>query len=113
PRRRTRRGTGRRRRAPRPGPALEPRADGDRRDNVDALAAGRPGAGEHELAHELRLVLRDHLRDEAAQREAEQVDLIEAQRADDADGVARHRGDGRRGPPFEAPMPRLSKAITR
>ena len=53
------------------------------------------GAGEDELAHELRLLLRDHLRDEAAEREAEEIDLIEPQRADEGDGVPRHRGNGR------------------
>ena len=94
-------------------PPLSMSRIGDPCHLVDALAAGRSGAGEDELADELRLVLRDHLRDEAAQREAEQIDLIEPERPDEGDGVARHRGDRVGVLPFEAPTPRLSKAITR
>src|SRR6059058_6009873 len=48
------------------------------------------------LAHELRLFLRDHLGDHAAHGEPEEVDLIEAERTDEADGVPRHLLDGRR-----------------
>ena len=38
--------------------------------------------------------LRDHLGDHAAHREAEEVDLLEAERPDEGDGVVRHRLDG-------------------
>jgi hypothetical protein len=83
-------------------PAPEHRAEGDPRHLVDPLAAGRSGAREDDLADELRLFLRDHLRDEAAQREAEEIDLIEPQRADEGDGVARHGGNRRGRPPLRS-----------
>jgi hypothetical protein len=54
------------------------------------------GSGEDHLAHELRLLLRDHLGDHAAHGEPEQVDLIQAQGADEGDGVPGHLLDGRR-----------------
>ena len=53
-----------------------------------------PGAGEDQLADQLRLVPGDHLGDHAAHREAEQVDLVETERADERDGVLGHRLDG-------------------
>ena len=74
---------------------------------VDALAAGGPGAGEDQLADQLRLVLGDHLGDHAAHREAEEVDLVQAQRADEGDGVGGHRRDGvrrRAGRSADAPV---------
>ena len=66
-------------------------------DVLDALAAGRPGAGQDQLADELGLLQRDHLRDHAAHREAEDVDLLEAQGPDERDRVTRHGLDGVRG----------------
>ena len=57
---------------------------------------GGAGSGEDHLAHELRLLLRDHLGDHAAHREPEQVDLVEAEGTDEGDGVARHLLDRRR-----------------
>ena len=69
---------------------------GDAGHLVDAFAARGAGSGEDHLAHELRLLLRDHLGDHAAHREPEQVDLIEAEGADEGDGVARHLLDRRR-----------------
>ena len=65
-------------------------------DVRDALAAGRPGAGEDQLADELGFVLDDHLGDHAAHGEAQQVDLGQAQRPDEGDGVVRHRLNGLR-----------------
>jgi hypothetical protein len=72
---------------------------GDPGDLVDAFAPGRAGSGDDHLAHELRLLVRDHLGDHAAHGEPEQVDLIEAEGPDEGHGVARHLLDRlRRGP---------------
>ena len=60
----------------------------------DPHAAGGAGAGEDDLADELRFVRGDQLGDHAAHREAEEVDLLETQRPDEGDGVVRHRLDG-------------------
>src|SRR5213078_1544322 len=49
--------------------------DGQRRHLVDARAPGWPGAREDDLPDQLRFFLRDHLRDETAKGEAQQVDL--------------------------------------
>jgi hypothetical protein len=54
------------------------------------------GSGDDHLAHEPRLLLRDHLGDHAAHREPEQVDLIEAEGPDEGHGVPRHLLDRRR-----------------
>jgi hypothetical protein len=64
---------------------------GDAGHLLDAFAARGAGSGDDHLAHELRLLLRDHLGDHAAHREPEQVDLIQAEGTDEADGVARPR----------------------
>src|SRR5215218_314484 len=69
---------------------------GDAGDLVDAFAPRRAGAGEDQLAHQLRLLLGDHLGDHAAHGEPEQVDLIEAEGTDEDGGVAGHLLDGRR-----------------
>src|SRR3954462_3691678 len=65
----------------------------NRTDIQDALTACRAGARENHLAHEIRLLLRDDLRDETAEREAQQVDLAETERAHERDGVLGHRLD--------------------
>src|SRR5260370_10566449 len=62
----------------------------DRDDIADAYTPGRSGSGEHDLADEFGAGLRDHLRDETAQREAEKGDLREAKGLDERDRVARH-----------------------
>src|SRR5215216_1548020 len=69
---------------------------GDAGHLVDAFAARGAGSGDDHLAHQLRLLLRDHLGDHAAHREPEQVDPIEAKGTDEADGVAGHLLDRRR-----------------
>jgi hypothetical protein len=59
----------------------------------------RAGSGDDHLAHQLGLLLRDHLGDHAAHGKSEQVDLIEVQGADEGYGVPGHLLDGpRRGP---------------
>ena len=57
-------------------------------------AAGGTGAGEDDLADELRFVRGDQLGDHAAHREAQQVDLLGDRGADEGDRVLRHRLDG-------------------
>jgi hypothetical protein len=69
---------------------------GDAGHLLDALAPRRAGSGEDHPPHQLRLLLRDHLGDHAAQREPEEVDLIEAEGTDEGHGVPRHLLDGRR-----------------
>jgi hypothetical protein len=51
------------------------------------------GAGENDFAHQTRLLLRDDLRDEAAEREAQQIDFAKAQSADERDGIPSHLFD--------------------
>ena len=58
-----------------------------------AFAAGRTGAGENHAANKVRPVVRNHLRDEAAERKADQIDLCEPERADECDRVLGHRFD--------------------
>ena len=65
----------------------------DRADIADAYTPGGSGSGEHDLADEFGAGLRDHLRDEAAQREAEKVDLRGAKGLDERDRVLRYVGD--------------------
>src|SRR5207249_138291 len=71
--------------------ALDHVADGQRRHLVDARAPGWPGAREDDLPDQLRLFLRDHLRDETAKGEAKQVDLSKTEGPDEGDCVPRHR----------------------
>jgi hypothetical protein len=74
-------------------------ADRDRRDLVDARASGRTGAGQEELANGLRLLPHQLLRDKAAEGQPQKIDLIEAQRPNESDGINGHRGyRGRRLP---------------
>jgi hypothetical protein len=54
------------------------------------------GSGEDHLAHQLRVLLRNHLGDHAAHGEPEEVDLIEAEGANEGDGVPGHLLDSRR-----------------
>ena len=61
-----------------------------RADILDAFATGRAGAGEDELAHQFGAGLDDQLADEAAHREAEQVDLGQAEGFDEGDRVLCH-----------------------
>ncbi|GGZ97155.1 hypothetical protein GCM10010344_76510 [Streptomyces bluensis] len=70
--------------------SLECGAERDRRDFVDALAAGGAGAREDELADQVRLLGCDDLCDEAAQREAEQVDQVEPEGVDEHGCVVGH-----------------------
>ena len=68
-------------------------------DLVDAFAAGGASAAQNDLADQTRVLLCHHLRDHPSERETEQVNLVEAESADERDGVIGHRLDrGRRGP---------------
>jgi hypothetical protein len=64
---------------------------------MNALASDLPlavlGAGENDLSHELRICKGDHLRDHAAHRETEEINLVESQCADERDGVSSHLFD--------------------
>src|SRR5207237_4614829 len=60
---------------------------------VDALAAGRTRASENQLADEPGFLQRDGLGNHAAQGKGENVDLVEAERPDERDGVLGHRFD--------------------
>src|SRR6266581_7632600 len=71
--------------------ALDHVADGQRRHLVDARAPGWPGAREDDLPDQLRFFLRDHLRDETAQGEAQQVDLSKTEGPDEGHRVSCHR----------------------
>jgi hypothetical protein len=62
-----------------------------RREGRHALAAACAGADQHQAPDELRGLQRDLLGDEAADREAEHVDLLESERRDEGDGLAAHR----------------------
>src|SRR5205085_8037592 len=66
----------------------------DPHDLLHALATGRAGARQDQLADQLRLVPGDQLGDHAAHREAVKIDLVETERADERDGVLGHRLDG-------------------
>ena len=63
---------------------------------VDTLAAGRAGAGQDQLAHQVGCFQRDVLRHHPAEGKAHQIDFVEAQRADQGNRVARHFVDGHR-----------------
>src|SRR5213592_2781309 len=63
--------------------ALDHVADGQRRHLVDARAPGWPGAREDDLPDQLRFFLRDHLRDETAKGETQQVDLSKTEGPDE------------------------------
>ncbi|KUL45378.1 hypothetical protein ADL28_38355 [Streptomyces violaceusniger] len=74
--------------------ALHDVLEGECGDLVDAGASGGAGAREDDSAHQLRFLGRDDLGDEAAHRQAGQVDLFESQGADEQHRVAGHRLDG-------------------
>jgi len=59
----------------------------------DAVAARRAGARENDFAHQTRLLLRDDLRDETAEREAQQIDFGKAESAYERDGITSHLFD--------------------
>src|ERR1700704_7106101 len=59
-------------------------------DIHDALAACRAGARENDFAHQTRLLLRDDLRDETAEREAQQIDFAKTEGAYERDGIPCH-----------------------
>src|SRR3569833_2286995 len=59
----------------------------NRTDIQDALAACRTGARKDDLAHELRLLLRNDLGNETTERETQQIDLAEPKRSNERDGV--------------------------
>jgi hypothetical protein len=61
-----------------------------RRAGVHAFAAARPGADQNEAPDEIAGLKRDFLRDKAADREAQHVDLFEPKRFDKSDGVGAH-----------------------
>src|SRR5512132_3341456 len=67
---------------------------GDLEDLVDAFAAAWAGAGEDHPPNEVGGLQGDHLGDPATEREPEQADLLEADSADERDGVAAHVLDG-------------------
>jgi len=52
---------------------------------------GWPGAREDDLPDQLRFFLRDHLRDETAKGETQQVDLSKTEGPDEGHCVPRHR----------------------
>ena len=63
-------------------------------DLVHVLAARGAGAGQDQLADELRVLDHQGLGDHAAEGEGEDVDLVEAERSDEGVGVIGHRLDG-------------------
>jgi len=63
-------------------------------DLLDAATAGGTRAGKNDPADELGPLEGDHLRDSPAEREAEEVDLVVAEGADEGDGVGGHLVDG-------------------
>jgi hypothetical protein len=56
----------------------------------DAFASCRAGAGEDDLVDKAGCFQHYVLRDETAKREAEQIDLLEAQRTDEGNRVLGH-----------------------
>src|SRR5207247_3507493 len=80
-------------------------AERDRRDLVDARAPGRTGSGEDHFPNEPWLFLCNHLRNKTSEREAEEVDLFQAPRPDERDGVLRHGRDRIRSRALRRPDP--------
>ena len=74
------------------------RADDLRRPAVHPGRALRCRRREHDPPQQVGADQRDLLRDEAAEREAEQVDPLEVQCVEEGDRVVRHRLDGARRP---------------
>jgi hypothetical protein len=81
-------------------------------DIRDALAARRAGSRENDFAHQTRLLLRDDLSDETAEREAEEIDFAKTQSAYEGDGILSHLLDRFGAEPPDPPTPRLSNIIT-
>src|SRR5260370_775508 len=61
-----------------------------RREGRHVLAAARAGADQHQAPDQLRGRQRDLLGDEAADRAAEHIDLLQCQRLDEGNGVGAH-----------------------
>src|SRR5258705_3783889 len=59
-------------------------------DIHDALAARRAGARQNDFAHQTRLLLRDDLRDETAERKAQQIDFAKTESTYESDGIPSH-----------------------
>ena len=70
--------------------AFDHQRPGHRPHLVDTFAARRPRAGQNELSHQVRCFQRDVLRHKSAERKAEQIDLLEAERADQGNRIPRH-----------------------
>ena len=58
---------------------------------ANAFAASGSGAGKNKAADEIRPVVRYHLRNEAAQGEADQIDPCQPERANERNRVLGHR----------------------
>ncbi len=65
----------------------------DQRHLRQAAPAAVTGAGEDQSADEVGVAEGDFLRHAAAKREAQQVDVLVAERADERNGVGGHHGD--------------------
>ena len=76
--------------------AFDHQRPGHRPHLVDTFATRRPRAGQNELSHQVRCFQRDILRHKSAEGKAEQIDLLEAQRADQGNRIPRHFIDGHR-----------------
>src|SRR5467141_3554006 len=72
------------------GAGLAKRVPENGTDIHDALAARRASARENDFAHQTRLLLRDDLRDETAEREAQQIDFAKTESAYESDGNPSH-----------------------
>ena len=77
---------------------LTDRGDHLRRPAVHPRRTLRCRGREHDASQQVGADERDLLRDEAAEREAEQIDPLKAHRLDEGDGVVGHRFDGARRP---------------
>src|SRR3546814_11468561 len=64
--------------------------------SVAPFPARRPGARKDQLAHQRRRLKRHVLCDKTAKREADEVDLLQSQRADCSNDVVGHLRNGKR-----------------
>jgi len=64
-----------------------------RADATDALTSGRPRAGKDDAAHQVRAFLRNDLRDEAAQRVSQEINLGKFEGVNEGHSVFGHIGD--------------------
>jgi hypothetical protein len=85
----------------------------DGADAADSLAAGRPGPGENDSTNEVRPVVCNHLRDETAHRESDEIDLRQFEPPMNATASRGMSAMLSGVLPSEPPTPRLSKAMTR